>query len=151
MALVDGLRLIAVASLLVTVTLLENVWPTATLPIAKLAGLKPSGITPVPVSVTSCGLVEAPSVKVMAPVTAPAIVGLNVTFTVQLLPAARELPQLFDWAKSPLAVMEPILSGPEPEFERVIAFEAVIVPAATLPKLKLEGLTLAVAPEASST
>ena len=79
------------------------------------------------------------------------MVGLKVTFTVQLLPAARKLPQLFDWAKSPLATIEPILSEPDPKFERVIAFEAVVVPAATLPKLRLEGLTLAVAPEANRT
>jgi hypothetical protein len=48
-------------------------------------------------------------------------------------------------------VIEAMLREPVPLFERVIACDALFVPAATLPKLKLDGLTLAVAPDASST
>jgi hypothetical protein len=76
-ALAVGLRLMAVLSLLVTVTVFDAEWPTATVPKFKLAGLNESGVTPVPVSVTSCGLVAAPSLKVSAPVTAPAILGIE--------------------------------------------------------------------------
>jgi hypothetical protein len=56
-----------------------------------------SGVTPVPESATSCGLVVTPSLKVIAPAMAPATLGLNVTFTVQLLFAASELEQLLVW------------------------------------------------------
>ncbi len=97
--------------------------PTATVPKARLAALKVRGSTPVPVRVTSCGLVATPSLKVTAPVTAPAIVGLKVTLMVQLFPPARELPQLLVWEKSPLAAIELMLSGPVPLLARVIGFD----------------------------
>src|SRR5208282_2108765 len=85
-ALAVEFRLMAVLSLLVTVTVLDAVWPTATVPKFKLTGL-----------------------NVSAPVTAPATLGLKVTLTVQLLLAARELEQLLVSAKSPLAMMEAML------------------------------------------
>jgi len=143
-ALAVELRLMAVLSLLVTVTVFDAEWPTATVPKFKLAGLNESGVVPLPVSVTSCGLVAAPSLKVSAPVTAPAILGLKVTLTVQLLLAARELEQLLVAVKSPLAVIEVMLRALNPEFVRVTVWAALVVPAATVPKLKLVGLTPAV-------
>jgi hypothetical protein len=48
----------------------------------------------VPERFTTCGLVSALSVKVSAPVAAPATVGENVTPTVQLLPAATLVPHV---------------------------------------------------------
>jgi hypothetical protein len=49
---------------------------------------------PVPESDTFCGLFEAESVKVKVPVRVPAAVGVKITLTVQLEPAARLVPQL---------------------------------------------------------
>ena len=46
------------------------------------------------------------SVIVSAPDLDPRDVGVNVTVLVQLAPAARELPQLFVWAKLVETVME---------------------------------------------
>lgn len=58
---------------------------------------------PVPLTLTFCGLFDALSVKVSAPLAAPAAVGLNVTPTAQLAPAARLVPQvLLEIANGPL-------------------------------------------------
>ena len=51
-------------------------------------------MTPVPVSVTVCGLVDALSVMVTAPFRVPVAVGVKVTEMVQVAPAASEVPQL---------------------------------------------------------
>ena len=61
---------------------------------------------PVPLKDTVCGLPEALSVTVSVPVREPAAVGVKVTFRVQLLLAAREVPQLLLWAKSPETATE---------------------------------------------
>src|SRR5437764_14767388 len=49
--------------------------------------------TPVPVSVTICGLVMSESVMVSVPVRTPVVVGTKATLTRQLLPGARLPPQ----------------------------------------------------------
>jgi hypothetical protein len=95
--------------------------------------------------------VVALSVKVRAPVTAPVALGLKVTLTVQLLFAANEPEQLLLSVKSPLAAIEPMVSGPVPEFVSVTDLDALLVPTAWSPKLRLAGLTAAVPPEASKT
>ncbi len=128
---------------MVTVTDLDEVCPTAVLEKVRLVGLNVSGMIPVPVSFTSCGLVAALSVKVSAPVIAPRLLGLKVTFTVQLLFAAREFEQLLVWLKSPLATIEPMESAPVPEFVSVTVLETLVVPAATLAKAKVFGLKVA--------
>ena len=51
-------------------------------------------VVPVPVSEMVVGLLVALLVMVTAPVRVPVAVGVKVTFTVQLAPAAMELPQL---------------------------------------------------------
>jgi len=48
-----------------------------------------------PLSVTFCGLPLALSVMLSAAVRVPDAVGLKVTLTVQLAPAANELPQVW--------------------------------------------------------
>jgi hypothetical protein len=138
-----GLRLIAVVCLFVTVTVVDEVDPTATLGRVRLVGLKVRGAIPVPDSFTSCGLVVAPSVKVSTPVIAATTLGLKVTSTVQLTFAASTLGQLFVSLKSPLAAIEPIESAPVPELVRVTVFSALAIPAAPLPKAKLFGLIVA--------
>ena len=70
--------------LLVKVTLFVELCPTAVLGKVRLVGLNVSGATPVPVSVTSCGLLPALSAIVSAPVTAPGVLGVNVTFVTTL-------------------------------------------------------------------
>jgi len=143
-ALAAGLKVMVVVCSLVTVTVADEVCPTAVLGSVRLVALNFSGTTPVPVSFTSCGLVLAPSLNVSAPVIAAATLGLKVTFTVQLLLAARELEQLLVALKSPLATIEVMGSAPVPELVRVTVFDALVAPAARSPKAKLLGLTLAV-------
>jgi hypothetical protein len=129
--------------LLVTVTVADELDPTATLGRVRLVGPKVRGAIPVPVIFTSCGLVVALSLKVSAPVIAPRLPGLKVTFTVQTAFAASELGQLLVCMKSPLTMIEPIESEAVPEFVRVIVFSALAVPAATLANAKLFGLIVA--------
>ena len=90
-----GVRLIALFRLFVTVTVAEEVDPTATLGKVKLVGLNVSGATAVPVIFTICGLVEALSTIVSAPMIDATSLGAKLTLIVQLLDAARDEPQLF--------------------------------------------------------
>ena len=53
-----------------------------------------TGGRPVPLSDTDWGLLTALSQKYSAPIRLPPAVGVKVTLTVQLAPAATELPQL---------------------------------------------------------
>jgi len=56
---------------------------------------------PVPERLTDWGLPVALSVMARAALRLPLAVGVKVTLRVQFDPAARELPQLLVWAKSP--------------------------------------------------
>lgn len=150
-ALAVALKLIAVVWMFVNVTVPDDDDPTAALGSVRLVGVTVSGSSPVPVSLTSCGLVPALSLKVSAPVTAPRALGLNVTFTVQLLPAASELPQLLVWLKSPLATIGPMDSGPEPELVNLTGLDALVVPAASFPKASVFAPTVAEPPDAIRT
>ena len=85
------------------VPVLVNVTACAALvvPTVWLANVKPAGdkltagtATAVPVSDIACGLEAALSVSVIAPVSVPAPVGLNVTEIAQLAFAARLDPQV---------------------------------------------------------
>ena len=53
-----------------------------------------AGEVPVPLKLTVCGLLEALSVTVIAPVLGPVVVGVNVIVRVQFAPAATLEPQL---------------------------------------------------------
>lgn len=65
-----------------------------------------TGAVPVPVKVTVCGLFRAESVNVSAPDAAPDAVGVNVTPTTQVAPAARLVVQvLLETANAPLVPM----------------------------------------------
>ena len=68
-------------------------------------------LPPVPVSDTTCGLPLALSWTVSDPVRVPVAVGLNLMLIVQLLPTARELPQVPrpPQVKSPVMVSVPKL------------------------------------------
>jgi hypothetical protein len=83
------------------------------------------GPVPVPLKLTVCGLPLALSVRAISPVLVWIAVGVKVTETVQLAEAARELPQLLDWAKSPEAVMLEMVRVALPVLINVTAWEAL--------------------------
>ncbi len=83
---------------------------------------------PVPVSHTLCGLPDALSATVTEPDRVPTAAGVKVTLMVQLAPGARELPQVFVSAKSPVIVITEIVSGALPVFESVVLWMGLVVP-----------------------
>jgi len=86
----------AAVPLLVRVTVwAELVVPRDWLPNATLVGERlTAGAVPVPERLTVCGLLGALSVKESEAVRLPVAVGVKVTLTVQLAPAATELPHV---------------------------------------------------------
>lgn len=98
----------------------------------RLVDVKDTAIVgPAPVRLTDCGEPVALSVMDSVPVRVPSTVGLNVTAIVQLAPAAAVVPQLFDWAKSPVAAMDVTARDAWPEFVRVIVCAGLVVPIAS--------------------
>ena len=78
-------------TLMLTALVVPTVWlHTAN----RRSQITPGNATAVPVSDTACGLEAALSVSVIAPVSVPAPVGLNVTEIVQLAFSARLDPQV---------------------------------------------------------
>ena len=122
--------------------------PTATFTQFKLVGetvALPEPDTPVPESVTFCGLLLALSVKLSVADRAPDAPGSNVIDTVQLAELPRLLPQLLlAMAKSPafvpeIAMLLIVIDDPRP-FVNVAAFAAVVDPTVTLPNAIEVGL-----------
>jgi len=94
-------------------------------------------LLPLPLRFTVCGLFPALSVKVSAPVAAPDAVGVNVTPTVQLEPAATLVPQvLLAMPKGPLAAMADNVSDPLWLLVSVTDFAELVEPTAVVLKLK---------------
>lgn len=91
------------------------------------------GLPPVPVSVTLCGLLVAPSVRVSVPVRPPLAVGVKVTLTVQLALALRDVPQVLDSAKSPLVCTRVMPAGSGPGLVTVTICAVLVVPTAWFP------------------
>ena len=83
----------------------------------------PPDETPVPVRLAVWGLPAALSLTVSVAARVPVAVGVKVTLIVQFAPAARLVPQLLVWPKSPLLVpvmvMPLMLNEALPEFESV--------------------------------
>ena len=102
---------------------------------------------PVPESVTLRGEPGALSVMVTAAPRAPVAVGVNVTVTVQFVPAARLLGQLLLWPKSPafapVITMLDMLSDAEPVLLSVKLCDPLDVPTFWLPNVRLEAPRLA--------
>jgi hypothetical protein len=71
--------------------------PTVTV---EALGMRAALAPPIPVKLTE--KLVRPDASVNRPVSVPVNVGVNVTLIVQLDPAARDEPQLFDCVKSPL-------------------------------------------------
>src|SRR5436305_13717361 len=89
--------------------------------------------TPVPVSVTTCGLVTSESVMVSVPVRRPAVVGTKATLTRQLLPGVRLPPQLLLSEKFELQATPLIVNVVVPTLAIVTACDALLVPTTWLP------------------
>src|SRR2546423_549832 len=96
---------------------------------------------PVPESDTVCGLLASESVSVSVPVRVPPAVGVKVTLTVQLAPAARLLPQLLLCEKSPLVAMELNVTAPAVSLVAVTVLAALLVPTFCAANVKLVGVT----------
>ena len=112
--------------------------PTTTVPKLKELAESVTGTLPVPLRLTVCGLVKASSVKVRAPVKLPLVVGVNVTPTLQLPPAATLDPQVFDaMAKPALTAMLAKFSCTLSRFVTVTVLAVLVLPTAHVPKLRL--------------
>jgi hypothetical protein len=142
---VNPLKLTAAVLLFVTVTLSGAlVVVSACDPNIKLLGVRVNvavPAVPVPAKVTVCGLPEALSVKVIAPVRVPAAVGLNeiwnthgVASTAMLGHCASVAP-----AKSPEVTMLVKVTAAPPVFEAVTVCVALVVPTAWLPNESVGG------------
>ena len=80
----------------------------------------------------------------IAPVRVPVVVGVNVTVSVQLPPAANVLVQLLVWAKSPVAApMESVVDA-VPVFFTVTVWLGLVVPTVCELNVKLEGVSVIV-------
>lgn len=121
------------------------VLPTEMLPKANVAGESATGATAVPVRLTICGELDAVSAIVMAPEMLPVVVGENVELTMQLAPAASDVPQLLVWVKSPLDVMEMVVDAP-PVFFTVTGLLALLVPTACDVNVSALGVAVTVTP-----
>ena len=78
--------------------------------------------------------------KVIFPVREPFVVGVNLTETVQLPPAAKVAPQLFVSLKSPEAAIDEIVIGLPPLFLTVMVWMADVCPTAVFGKVSDAGL-----------
>ena len=114
--------------------------PTATVPRFKELADRVTGeleLLPVPLRLTVCGLLPALSVKASVPVAAPVAVGVNVTPTLQLAPAATLVPQvLVAIPKGPLTVMAENTSNPLWLLVSVTDLAELVEPTAVVLKLK---------------
>jgi hypothetical protein len=95
--------------------------------------------SPVPVSVTICGLPSALSMMVTAPVLSPPAVGLNATLRVQLVLAATFGPQLLVWEESPLVETLAMLRVALPVLVRVTIWAGLEVPTVWVEKVREAG------------
>ena len=89
--------------------------------------------TPAPVSDTVCGLPPALSAIERVPLKSPTLGGVNVTFIMQLAPAATLELHVLVWPKSPVVVMFEILSVAEPVLLNLIDSVGLVVLAGSLP------------------
>ena len=83
---------------------------------------------PVPDKLTVCVFGEELSAIVSVPVRLPPAVGLKVTVMKQLEPAAKLEPQVFVWAKSPLAEIPEIVRAALPPLVSLICWPGPKVP-----------------------
>src|SRR5215831_12727325 len=99
---------------------------------------------PTPLRGIVCGLPPALSVTTMEPVWLPIVIGLNVTFILQLAPGLTEEPQVFVWLNWPVAAMLVIVRSPRPVLVKVTTCGLLVVNTTCVPKVRLDGDKLAV-------
>jgi hypothetical protein len=119
---------IDVPALCTVIDLAALVVPTVTVPKFSDVGEREIAVpTPLKATVWVAGL--ASSAKVKLPVRVPMALGVSVTLTVQLAPAATVLPQVFAlMAKSPLMPILLMLSVAVPVFVSFTTFAGLVVP-----------------------
>jgi hypothetical protein len=115
------------AALVVPTTWLPNVNDVGVIPITPA--------TPVPFSVTVCGLPVALSVNVIVPVRTPAAVGVNVMWNVHGVPSTAMLGHCASVApaKSPLVTTFVNVTGVPPVFDTVSVCDTAVVPTPSSP------------------
>src|SRR5690349_15084535 len=103
------------------------------------------GLVPVPVRLTTSAGLVALLLTVNEPVLAPVEVGVKVTVTWQVAPAAIVEPQLLDWAKLPATTTPETVAGPLPVLVMLTETCGLVVLTSWLPKARLTGDALSVA------
>ena len=96
-------------------------------------------VTPVPDSATVIGPPGALVLMVSVPVRAPPLVGANFTLTVQVPPAAMEVPQVLVWLNAPVTLTDDTDAALLPGFETVTVCAELVDPEATSPNDRLVG------------
>ena len=124
--------------------LVPTVWLANVKLLGEIVAMGAVGAVPVPDKGMLCGLPEALSTKVRVPERAPVAVGVKLTLIVQDADAANVAPQVDDMEKSPLGVIDVMLSVAFPVFCRVTGCEELVVPTVVLPNVKLLGLIVAI-------
>ena len=132
--------------LLVSVTLFALALPVFTLPKLKFAGLAETvtdAATPVPLSATAAGVLDALLVMLTMPVKPPAAAGANCALKVVLFPAAIDdgVVRPVTLYPAPLTPIWLIVNVLVPVFV-IVKSCAFVWPSTTLPKLKDAGDTL---------
>jgi hypothetical protein len=110
-----------------------DVEPTVCAGKVRLAGLNVTGSMPVPSSATLCGDPGAFVLTRAEPVLVPAAAGVKVIVSLHLPPAASVAPQLCVTAKSPVADIPTMLSGPVPLLVTSTCFGPLVVNSTVLP------------------
>jgi len=109
------LKFSATLWLFVSVTVFaELVFPTGVLLKLRDVAERVTGVLPVPLRLTVCGLFSALSVNISVPVAAPIDAGEKVTPTTQLAPAAILVPQVL------LAIAKPVVAAIPEKFKEVL-------------------------------
>src|SRR6202167_3531028 len=96
-------------------------------------------LVPVPDSATVSGLPGSLDATDRLPVAAPAAVGANLTLTVQVQPAAMEVPQVLVWLNAPVTDTPETVAAVVFGFDTVTVCAAVVEPTASLPNETLVG------------
>ncbi len=99
---------------------------TGWLPKLRVVGEKVTA-TSAPVPLKGMLALELPLTD-RVPLSVPRTVGVKVTLMEQLAPAAKEVPQLFVWLKSPVVLKPVIVSGAPPVFDKLTLCAALEVP-----------------------
>src|SRR5580698_7644543 len=102
-------------------------------------------LVPVPDRATVSGLPGALLLTDRVPVADPAAVGANVTPTVQVAPAASDVPQLFDSPNGPVTPIDAIDAAADPLLLMVTVLAALVEPTFSLPNDSLDGEAVSVA------